>query len=153
MIRRLYLDSEVMTHIAPGRPMTDEELDRRVAAAEARWRQFGFDMWVLECADSGEFIGRGGLIFSDELGEVEVGYMLAREKWGQGFATELAVFALGFGFETVGLDRVVAVVDIPHLRSQRVLEKAGMHYQKDVTYQGDIVRYYQLERSDWEAAR
>ncbi|HEV1997871.1 MAG TPA: GNAT family N-acetyltransferase, partial [Candidatus Dormibacteraeota bacterium] len=133
---RLYLDAEVMLHIAPGGAINEEEVGRRVVAAETRWRQVGFDMWTLLERDSGDYVGRGGLIFSEELDEVEVGYMLVREKWGHGFATELTIFALSFGFATLGLDRVVAVVDVPHTRSQHVLEKAGMRYEKDTTYEG-----------------
>ena len=147
---RLYFDPEVMRHISAG-ALDEEEVGRRLTAAQDRWRRVGFDMWTMLERESGDFIGRGGLIFSEELDEVEVGYMLVREKWGRGFATELTVFALRFGFEALGLERIVAVVDAPHTRSQRVLEKAGLSYEKDTTYEGDPVRYYAIERGTWEA--
>ncbi|MGI8609029.1 MAG: GNAT family N-acetyltransferase [Candidatus Dormibacteria bacterium] len=149
-VARIYRDPEVMRYIDPGQDFTDDEVDRRMAAAQARWVEAGFDMWTMLERESGEFVGRGGLILSDELGEVEVGYMLARERWGMGFATELTEFALGFGFRTIGLDRVVAVVDGPHTASQHVLQKAGLTYQKETTYKGGPVRYFAIDRPAWE---
>jgi RimJ/RimL family protein N-acetyltransferase len=55
-----------------------------------------------------------------------IGYSLARAHWGQGYASELARGLLAFGFETLGLHRIWAIVEPDNLASAHVLEKAGM---------------------------
>ena len=57
--------------------------------------------------------------------EVELGYLFAREKWGKGFATEAASACLKYGFENIGLTKIIALTDVNHLKSQKVLEKIG----------------------------
>ncbi|MBC5828846.1 MAG: GNAT family N-acetyltransferase [Candidatus Eremiobacteraeota bacterium] len=57
---------------------------------------------------------------------MEVGWRLAFEAWGRGFATEGALGALGFGFERFECDEIVALTAAINLRSQRVMEKLGM---------------------------
>ena len=58
--------------------------------------------------------------------EVEIGWRLTRTAWGRGFATEAASAVMEHAFTTVGLDRVVAVLDPANDRSRRVCEKLGM---------------------------
>ncbi len=58
--------------------------------------------------------------------DVEIGWRFARHAWGQGYATEAARAVMRHGFDTVGLDRIVAVLDPENERSRRVCEKLGM---------------------------
>lgn len=72
-------------------------------------------------------IGGGRLwIESAQHREGSIGYTLARASWGQGYATELASGLLQFGFETLGLHRIHAIVEPDNTASMRVLEKSGM---------------------------
>jgi RimJ/RimL family protein N-acetyltransferase len=59
---------------------------------------------------------------------VEAGWRLAREHWGQGIAREAAQAALEFGFETVGLQEIVAYTAARNARSRRLMERLGMRY-------------------------
>jgi RimJ/RimL family protein N-acetyltransferase len=59
--------------------------------------------------------------------DVEIGWRLVRDAWGHGYATEAARAIMDHAFGTVGLDRVVAVLDVDNDRSRRVCEKLGMH--------------------------
>jgi RimJ/RimL family protein N-acetyltransferase len=56
----------------------------------------------------------------------EIGYLLRREAWGVGIATETARLLLAYGFDVLGLERVWATVDRRNVASRRVLEKCGM---------------------------
>jgi RimJ/RimL family protein N-acetyltransferase len=58
----------------------------------------------------------------------EVGWRLAREHWGHGYATEAGAAALAFGFEEIGLDEIVAFAVADNARSRRVMERLGMSY-------------------------
>ena len=57
---------------------------------------------------------------------VEVGWRLAKEHWGNGYATEAAKAALSYGFETLELAQIVAFTAVPNLRSQAVMLRLGM---------------------------
>lgn len=62
----------------------------------------------------------------DGAGAGEVGYVLAAERWGQGYATEAAAAVVGFGFTVLDLDRITATCRPGNTASSRVLEKTGM---------------------------
>ncbi len=71
--------------------------------------------------DTSEMIGFCGLKKLPDLpGEVDMGFRLAREHWGRGLATEAAAEVLRFGFETLELERIIALVDAGNDRSIRV---------------------------------
>jgi RimJ/RimL family protein N-acetyltransferase len=99
-----------------------------------RWRehiaQHGWGMWAAELRTGGEFIGVVGLQPIPERypfsPDVEVGWRLARHYWGQGYAREAASAALEFGFEKLGLPRIVSVAPLINRRSLAVMERLGM---------------------------
>jgi ribosomal-protein-alanine N-acetyltransferase len=111
----------------------------------ARW---GYGMGVVSLTPSTEMIGFGGLQHLDDSEEVEVGYALDRPYWGLGLATELASAWLHYGFDRLGLDRIVAVAYPENTASRHVMEKLGMHYEKNVVHYGNECVYYAIKRAD-----
>jgi RimJ/RimL family protein N-acetyltransferase len=97
-------------------------------------------------------IGFTGLAIPDFLPEimpaVEIGWRLARAHWDRGYATEAARAALAFGFERVGLDRIVSVYAVGNEASGNVMRKIGMHLDRETTHpaSGRAVRVYAIER-------
>jgi RimJ/RimL family protein N-acetyltransferase len=87
---------------------------------------------MVELKDTGTPIGICGLIKRDVLDDIDVGYALLPEFCGQGYAAEAAAAALAYGRETLGLQRVVAVVNGENARSLRLLEKLGFRYERMV---------------------
>jgi ribosomal-protein-alanine N-acetyltransferase len=84
-------------------------------------------------------IGYCGLFFFPDVGgqpEIEIGYRFARSAWGQGYATEAALAVRDYAFTTLGIKRLIAMVDPSNVASIRVVEKTGMHYEKDVMFEG-----------------
>ena len=68
--------------------------------------------------------------------EVEVGYLGARLHWGRGIATAMARMSLEVGFGELGLQRIVSFTLPYNLRSRRVMEKAGLRYERDIVHAG-----------------
>jgi [ribosomal protein S5]-alanine N-acetyltransferase len=103
----------------------------------------GLGIFVFREQDTGRFVGRGA-IRRIEIGggaEVEVGYALAFEAWGQGYATEMAK-ALAAHAEAVEHGPLVAYAEPANAASLRVLEKAGFRYERHVVHHGrDQVLY------------
>ena len=90
----------------------------------------GWGLWAVEVAGGAPFIGFVGLAepqFEAHFTPcVEVGWRLAREHWGRGYATEAARAALEFGFGNLELDEIVALTTPANVRSRRVMERLGM---------------------------
>jgi RimJ/RimL family protein N-acetyltransferase len=87
----------------------------------------GLGYWCIVAKGSPDrFLGWVLLIPRDAVGpEVEIGWRLVRPAWGQGYAPEAAAPIVRHGFETVGLDRIIAEIHPEHARSARVAEKLG----------------------------
>ena len=157
-------DPQVMEFLLPlpTRADSDASADR----ARALIAKNGWGFWAVEHKASGEFIGFTGLNvplatlpFSPC---VEIGWRLARQAWGQGFATEAARGALQVGFDRLGLDEIVAFTAVGNLRSAAVMERLGMHEDVAGAFEHPLVperhvlrhhRLYRIGRSTWQASR
>ncbi|MEW2588309.1 GNAT family N-acetyltransferase [Streptomyces virginiae] len=120
-------DPEVRAHFDG--VLSREQSEASVARFQAAIEQRGWGWWAVEVLDTGEFIGFTGLDPVDEdmpFTGVEVGWRLARSAWGHGFATEAALAAVAFGFDTLALPEVLAVTTATNLRSQAVMRRIGM---------------------------
>lgn len=129
-LRALNADAQVMAYFPStlNAAQSDALFDRIVAHHMAH----GFGLWAVERADTADFIGFTGLSIPQWqpcFGPcVEIGWRLAAAHWGQGFATEAARTVLAFAFESLGLDEVVSFTAAVNTRSERVMERIGMHH-------------------------
>ncbi len=106
---------------------------------EHDYPQRGFGPWAVVEKLGRELIGYCGLFYFPDVGgqpEIEIGYRLARAFWGRGYATEAVLAVRDYGFHTLDLPRLIAMIDPHNTASIRVAEKAGMHYEKDVMFDG-----------------
>jgi RimJ/RimL family protein N-acetyltransferase len=106
------------------------------------WEEHGLGWWAVELRATGELLGWNGLQYLPETAEVEVGYLLSTQHWGQGLATEGAQAALRFGVDTLGLGSIVGIAHLENVASQRVLEKSGLMFVNEADYFGMHVRRY-----------
>lgn len=122
----VYGDPEVMRFI-PGGALTDEGAVRSLLARykEAQQRQ-GFSSWAVVDRGIGRVIGDAGFGIFDATGDVELGYTLARDCWGHGYATEAAGACLAAGLAELSRPRIIAVVDEENEASLGVPERIGM---------------------------
>lgn len=112
--------------------LTREESDQLAAKIISKFEKNNWGLWAVEVPGVDSFIGFIGLaevtFNASFTPAVEVGWRLAYPYWNQGFATEGAKEALRFGFETLGLDKIVSFTTLNNERSKKVMEKIGMHY-------------------------
>ena len=108
----------------------------------------GYGRWGCVLKETGLIIGFCGLKYLPELDEVDLGYRFFPEYWGRGLATEACIASLEFGFRTLGLDRIIALVLPENAASIRVLEKVGMHATETVVDDGRTVLRYVIRRVD-----
>jgi len=144
----LWTDARVRRYLWDGETISRRRARAAIEASIESFARHGFGLWVTRERTGEAPIGFCGLLPSDEAPEVEVSYGISPPFWGRGLATEAALAVLRYGFETVGLQRIVASVDAPNVASPRVLEKAGMRYE---TREGQDLTYYAISRDDFPA--
>ncbi len=119
-------DPAVMEHFVA--PLTRAESDGFVAAIERAFARDGFGLWAVEAATG--FVGFVGLnrvrFTAPFVPAVEVGWRLAQDAWGHGYATEAATAVLDDAFGRVGLSEVVSFTIPANVRSVAVMERLGM---------------------------
>lgn len=119
-------------HGLPGPDQVREIVTRQAGA----WERDGFGMWLLREPGDGRVVGRGGLqhMMATGTDEVEVGWALIPERWGAGLATELAHASVTVAFEDLGLRAVIAYTMVANAASRRVMEKAGLVYERELEH-------------------
>jgi RimJ/RimL family protein N-acetyltransferase len=110
--------------------LTRAESDAHIDRMRARLEQQGWGLWAAEVVSSGVFIGFIGLnrpgFDAHFTPAVEIGWRLAREHWGQGYAPEGASEVLRVARDDLGFDEVVSFTSVGNRKSQRVMQKLGM---------------------------
>ena len=111
-------------------PYPEERTRRFVDLIRTRWRELGYSLWAVERKDSGRIIGYVGLwpatFPAHFTPAVEVGWRLAADQWGHGYATEGARAALEYAFGMLAFEEVVSFTSTINVRSWRVMERLGM---------------------------
>lgn len=121
-----------------------ERLLRDVVCAD--YREHGYGRWAVVLRSDSQLIGFAGLKYLPERDEVDLGYRLGPDYWGQGLASEACRAAMDYAWRELELDRVVAMVIHKNVASIRVLEKLGFNYQGDEVDDGIKVALYAAER-------
>jgi RimJ/RimL family protein N-acetyltransferase len=110
--------------------LTRIESDAMVDRIQEHFNKHDFGLWAIEVPGVAAFVGFAGLAiarFSAHFTPcVEVGWRLAFEHWGRGYATEAARLALGYGFGTLALSEVISFTSATNHRSRAVMERLGM---------------------------
>jgi RimJ/RimL family protein N-acetyltransferase len=98
---------------------------------------------------TGEVVGRCGLFHWDDVAgsaELEVGWLIARDRWGHGYATEAGRAWTRHAFETRGLARLIALILDGNTASVRVAEKLGMTREREVLFEDQLTRVFAMNR-------
>ncbi len=135
--RRLLFDPEVARWLRPKplRPFTEADPPALLVRDLRHWESHGWGPWVVE--DDGAFAGRAGLNMTHVAGAqaVELAWALVPPAQGRGIATEAARAAVAAARE-LGLEEVVTFTLPENVASRRVMEKAGLVFERDITHSG-----------------
>lgn len=146
--------------------LSREESNASVKLVSNHIERCGWGFWAASLIQTGEFIGFIGLEdvyfsapFNETTPAVEIGWRLAFNHWGKGYATEGAKGALQYGFDTLDLEEIVSFTAVPNMRSRHVMEKIGMHHDEVDDFdhpklqEGHPLRrhvLYRLKKSEWQ---
>jgi RimJ/RimL family protein N-acetyltransferase len=161
---RINADPEVMRYRF--KPPTWHESDDLIDNIERCFDQHGFGQWAVERITDRRVIGFIGLDVADDVTlfspPVHIGWHLAPDAWGCGYATEGATGALDYVFDVVGLPEVVSHTTSANERSEAVMRRLGMTHNPDDDFDGPWYppghpyrRFvlYRVGAADWRARR
>jgi ribosomal-protein-alanine N-acetyltransferase len=143
---KVFGDPEVMRFSQHGADANESATAARIQKLIDHQTKFGFSLWAVELRATGEILGDCGLKTLEAGPEIEVGYRFGKAHWGQGYATEGAAASVEYGFNTLQLPRIVAVVEPANTASCKVIEKIGLKLQGQAPYYGRTMNYYAADR-------
>lgn len=161
LFAKLNADPRVMEYFPS--VLTRQESDDYASRIYKKLKEQGWGLWAVS-APGADFIGYIGLAevnFSAHFTPaIEIGWRLAYDYWGQGYATEGALTALQYGFGTLRLDEIVSFTTVTNMRSRAVMERLGMHrnpaddFDHPKLPEGHKLRphvLYRLSHTQWKA--
>jgi len=137
----LDMDPEVRAFF-PGGVSSPGLLQEKINKSRASFLENGFGEFSMTELKTERFIGRAGFAGLDD-GEIEVGYLLLKEYWGQGLASEALVALLDWAGRTLPAARILAYAPVDHQASLGVMRKAGMRYLKTYIGHGVQCKFYE----------
>ncbi len=152
----LNADPEVMRWL--GGPATREYSDSIAEWAQQLFDEEGIGLLAVERREDGAFLGMCGLHHQESYpDDVEVGWRLARDHWGHGYATEAATAWLDHAFGTLGMPRVISIAEPENLRSLAVMRRLGMEFDHEAQVEEEEERFqaviFSITADRWPAGR
>jgi len=139
-------DPEVTLYLGEGRPLSRLEAWRSLAAILGHWQLRGYGPWAVEERATGNLIGRIGFFNPDSWPGFELGWVLGRESWGKGYASEGARRALDYAFTEMGRDHVISLIHPENTASIKVAERLGEKVEGQTELFGHAVLIYGINR-------
>lgn len=134
-LRVMFANPEVMADLAP---VKDDEGTDATLAKHAGFRHEGLGFWVVERREDGAVVGFCGLKRGDAhnpiAGEIEAGWIIDQPYWRRGYAFEAMEAALAWGWANTAAPRIVAITSAVNTKSQKLMERLGMHRLADGEY-------------------
>ena len=141
-------EEDILQYFPNPAPLPLDKVQNYISHQLRHWQEHGYGHWAVTLREKDEVLGWCGLEYLPELNETEVAYLLSKNTWGKGFATEAARAALRFGFNNTGLEAIIGLVHPENRASIRVLEKCGLTLASRITLWGLEMCRYRIERTD-----
>ncbi len=142
-LKELDADPEVKFYFPSG-ILDSKEIKHEIGECLTQFKEKGLPCFIFFDLLSGGFVGRAD--FGEvETGEIKVGYLLSKDYWNKGFATEMLTALLNWAKENIDADYIIAYADKDHIASFRVMEKCGMHYYKSDYYHKMECDFYRIK--------
>lgn len=164
---QLNADARVMEYFPT--TLSREESDQMINRMQAKIEERGWGWLAVSLKSNGDFIGFIGMGTLEQstfpvpfTPAVEVGWRLAQQYWGKGYATEGALACLEYGFNILKLPEIIAFTALSNQRSRNVMEKIGMHRDAQDDFDHPklpsahpLCRHvlYRLKNDEWQEKR
>ena len=145
---------EVHTYLGK-QPLTDiNQMHEVIKGVKAQYKKNKIGRMLVLDKKTNELVGWSGLKLEEKIrpfAYYDIGYRFKPQHWGKGIATETALASLKLGFETLKLPEICGAADVENLASCRVLQKIGLKFTEQFTFEGTLCNFYRLRKEDWLA--
>lgn len=137
-----FTGDELITSLAQARVLITQ-------VSQKDYDDYGYGRWALYYKPDRKVIGFAGLKYLPEIGETDIGFRFLPAYWGKGLATEVSVEIIKYGFDTLGLDKIIGIAMPENIASCKVLKKIGLTFDKVDGYDGDDGNYnwYSIDKN------
>lgn len=145
---RICADPLVMRYVGQGKPLSLQETWRQIAFLIGHWELRGFGMWAVQSKSTGKLLGRVGFHQPGDWPGFEIGWLMDRQFWGQGLATEGARAAIELAVPRFGQRHVISLIHPDNAPSIRVAQKLGESLEGESEIHGNTVLRYGIYLND-----
>lgn len=141
-------DAEIMRFVGDGKPLSRTDAWRHIAIFLGTWQLRGYGTLAVQDKVSGQMIGRVGYIHPEGWPGIELSWVLARQFWGHGLATEAARACLQHGFSKLGFNHVISLIHPENRRSISVAERLGGIHESSTEIFGKPALIYGIQNEN-----
>ena len=141
---RIHGDDELQRYLH-GKGMTRDEAYRSMSMLVGQWSLRGYGFWGVVETETKELVGRVGFHNPEGWPGFELGWTIARDRWGRGYATEAARRALRYAYEDLGQKHVISIIHPENERSIAVAKKIGEAFERETELMGKRVLIYGID--------
>jgi RimJ/RimL family protein N-acetyltransferase len=138
-------DNQFMRFLG-GKTFTKRETWRNIAFMLGHWSLLGYGVWAIEHRETGELLGRAGLLNPYGWPGVELCWALAPNHWGNGYATEAAKASADWAFNDRNMNSLISLIHPENYRSEAVAKRVGETFLRLIHFRGQPTKIYQIER-------
>lgn len=146
---KIFSDKELTRYFVSGADCNLEQTKARVEKINSHWEKYYFGDFILLDKKTTGVIGFGGLHYKTEGGNINISYIIDKNLWGNGLGYETCLALLDYGFNILGLDKIVAEIDPQNIPSINLIEKCGFKFNKTIEYKGYERLEYVMLNSDF----
>jgi len=116
------------------------------------YRKYGYGRWAVIYKPDNKLIGFAGLKYLPEYDETDIGYRILPQYWGKGLMTEACIEIVAYGFNHLGVDKIIGIADPQNIGSCKVLEKSGLELYKVDNYmeEVEVSNWYKIEKHNFK---
>lgn len=113
------------------------------------YQKYTYGRWTTIIKETNEIIGWCGLKYIEDLKETDLGFRFMKKYWNKGYGTEASIACLQYGFEQLGMQQIIAQVYKDNGASQRVLQKLGFTYWKELYDKDDSWLVFRIKKEEF----
>lgn len=139
----MYSDESFFRYLS-GKPLSKEQTWGNMAIILGHWALLGYGIWAFEKIDTGELVGRAGLLNLPGWPDIEVCWALGPKFWGNGYATEAARASINWAFTNTGIPRLISLIHPENKASEGVALRLGEQFREQISFDGKPANVYEI---------